>query len=137
MKENSRTAALIRLRPQIPAAEVMDNTHESERFQNQTIRPIIKFQHDLLLAIARNYFARNKNTYFKLVETQRAQYLATMLSKDTAFRNQLLGLVIGLFSTEEYLEYQLKSADLNRRIINIIKKRLLDELVDVPSSAPV
>ena len=38
----------ISIRPQIPTALVNENMTLEEKFQNTTLRPVIKMQHDLL-----------------------------------------------------------------------------------------
>ena len=49
---------LIKLRPEIPQADVNGTMTEIEQFQNTTLRPILKFQNDLL-SIHFSQFARS------------------------------------------------------------------------------
>ncbi|MFT6929852.1 MAG: hypothetical protein ACJAQ7_001336, partial [Sediminicola sp.] len=41
---NTRSTNLLSLRPEIPSARITDDMSKDERFQNQTLRPIIKLQ---------------------------------------------------------------------------------------------
>ena len=51
-----RSQKLLSIRPLISSAKIVQNMTEEERFQNQTLRPILKLQNDLLLASFENYF---------------------------------------------------------------------------------
>ena len=55
---NSRDTYLQSIRPIISSALVKDNMSEDERFQNKTLRPIIKLQNDLFLAVFKNYIRK-------------------------------------------------------------------------------
>ena len=50
------------------------------------------------------------------------------INKNQKFRNLLKGMITGLFTVEEYLEYKKNSSSLNKRMMNIILKRLQDNL---------
>ena len=44
------------------------------------------------------------------------------------FRNSLKGMIIGQFTVEEYLLYIENSSALNKRMMNIVKQRLLNNI---------
>ena len=46
-------------RPLIPDL-INDGTNEMERFQNKTLRPIIKMQHDILIVSFQYYLEKRK-----------------------------------------------------------------------------
>ena len=58
-------------RPKIPSSKTTDVTNEEERFQNQTLRPIIKMQHDLLIAHFKQYMVSKKCVFDKLSDVDR------------------------------------------------------------------
>ena len=99
-----------------------------ERFQNQTLRPIIKFQNDLFLAVFRNYIKKHKNTYFTLKQEEREQYIEKAIQRDIKFRNALKGMVIGQFTLGEYEQYIQNSSALNKRMMNMVIERLKDQM---------
>lgn len=119
-----RDTALLQLRPEIPSAKVTPNMTEEEKFQNQTLRPVIKLQNDLLLEIFRNYVRKHKNVFYDLSIEKRLDYIENAVHKDMKFRNSLKGSVIGQFTLEEYRIYTLNSSALNKRMMNIVKERL-------------
>ena len=99
-----------------------------ERFQNETLRPIIKFQNDLLLASFQNYIVKTKNTFYELRLEKRMDYIANALQKDIKYRNSVKGIIMGQFTVEEYANYIQNSSALNKRIINMVIKRLQDQI---------
>jgi hypothetical protein len=50
------------------------------------------------------------------------------LIKDQKLRNYLKGIVIGHFTLEEYGIYKKQSSELSKRMINMLKERLKDQL---------
>lgn len=124
----TRNENLLNIRPQIFTAQVQKNTSNDERFQNQTIRPIIKLQHDLLIEVFRNYISKHKNVFYELSLQRRLDYIENAIHKDMKFRNSVKGMIIGQFTVDEYKIYTQNSSDLNKRIMNIVKGHLLDNI---------
>lgn len=125
---NERSLKLLEIRPVVGAARVVSNMSEEERFQNQTLRPILKLQNDLLLASFQRYIIRGKNKFHELKIDARLDYIANAIQKDIKFRNSLKGIILGQFTLEEYTVYSLNSSALNKRIMNMAIKRLQDQL---------
>jgi hypothetical protein len=101
---------------------------EEERFQNQTLRPILKLQNDLLLATFSNYIKKMKNTFYELKLENRMNYITKSIQKDIKFRNSLKGMITGQFTIEEYELYIKNSSGLNKRMMNMVIKRLQDQI---------
>lgn len=120
----SRDEALLLLRPEIPSAKVLPGMSADELFQNQTLRPVIKLQNDLLVAVFRNYIRKHKNVFYDLTIEKRLDYIENAIHKDMKFRNSLKGIVIGQFTLQEYEVYITNSSALNKRMMNIVKERL-------------
>jgi len=95
-----------------------------EQFQNKTIRPILKFQNELLIEVFRNYVTKRKNTFYELDLEKRLLYIENAIQKDMKFRNSLKGMVIGQFTVDEYLVYIKNSSALNKRMMNLVRERL-------------
>lgn len=124
----TRNENLLNIRPQILTAQIQKNTSNDERFQNQTIRPIIKLQHDLLIEVFRNYINKHKHVFYELSLQRRIDYIENAIHKDTKFRNSVKGMIIGQFTVEEYKLYTQNSSALNKRIMNIVKNYFLDNI---------
>ena len=124
----NRSELLLNARPIIPSAKVHDNMSFDEAFQNKTLRPIIKMQHDLFIVVFRNYISKRKNVFYDLSMPKQLAYIENAIHKDMKFRNSLKGMIIGQFTTEEYGLYIQNSSALNKRMMNIVKERLLDSI---------
>ncbi|WP_375239935.1 glyoxalase [Aurantibacter sp.] len=131
----TRTNALLSIRPVISSAQLLPNMSAGEYFQNATLRPVIKFQNDLLIASLRNYITKHKNVFYELTLERRQLYIDNAINKDIKFRNALKGIIIGQFTTKEYTSYIKNSSALNKRMMNLVKQRLQDQiqLFDMPN----
>jgi hypothetical protein len=101
---------------------------DEERFQNETIRPILKMQNDLFVLVFKNYILKHKNVFLDLSFDRKSTYIENAIQKDIKFRNSLKGMVIGMFSLEEYQRYILNSSALNKRMMNMLMERLKDQM---------
>jgi hypothetical protein len=107
---------------------IKPRTTEIEGFQNKTIRPIIKMQHDLLLAFLKNYLQKRKVDFSSISEEKKKLKIKSILEKDIQFRNMILGSILGHFSMDEYSHYYSSASEMNKRIINITIQRFQDSL---------
>jgi hypothetical protein len=121
----NRTEELLKLRPKIKTIKDQLDSVDTEMFQNQTIRPILKLQHDLLLAMFHACMAKNKVTLENLEVKEIESKITYLIQKDLAYKNQSIGAVLGQFTNEEYAAYIGDNAVYNRRIISMLKQRIL------------
>ncbi len=110
---------------------VKDNMSAIELFQNQTLRPIIKMQHELLIASFNNYLQQRKIDFLSLTSQKKRSKIRAVFVKDIPYKKFTLGIIIGHFSTEEYQYYCFNSSELNKRIIQIVVQRIQDSLEQV------
>ncbi len=69
----NRTEELLKLRPKIKSIQQDLNTSDLEQFQNDKLRPILKLQHEILLALFQSNLSRNKVLFAELkVEEKRS-----------------------------------------------------------------
>jgi hypothetical protein len=125
---NTRQFNLKSIRPEIASATINDDMSADERFQNLVLRPIIKFQSDLFIEVFKNYIAKHKDVFYNFALEKRMDYIENAVQKDIKFRNSLKGIVIGLFTVEEYLIYIQNSSALNKRMMSIVKERLISNI---------
>ncbi len=121
---NQRNLHLLEMRPEILSARVSPDMSLEEQFQNQTLRPVIKLQADLLLMVFRNYIEKHKNVFYDLSIEKRLDYVEHAIQKDIKFRNSLKGMIIGQFTLEEYGIYIQNSSALNKRMMGIVIERI-------------
>lgn len=119
---------LIALRPNIPTINETAATNTAEQFQNQTLRPILKFQNELLLQVFRAYTVQRKNVFHQLSHPKKLDYMEHSIRKDLKFKNRLLGLIIGHFISEEYTAFLKEEKELTRRLTNLLVQRLQSQI---------
>lgn len=102
-----------------------------ELFQNQTLRPIIKMQHDLLIASFRHYVQKRNLDFLPLSNLKKKSKISAIFIKDIHYKNRILGFIIGQFTIDEYQYYRFNSSELNKRILQIVVQRIQDSLDQV------
>ena len=60
---NQRDHQLKKIRPDYMTTTINDVMSNEERFQNLVLRPIIKFQNDLIINVFKNYVGKHKNVF--------------------------------------------------------------------------
>ena len=99
---------------------------ELEQFQNLCLRPILKFQNDILVS----YFKSNINLISIPESTSELENLVkNRLQKDLITRNTLLGMIIGLLHNEELTIYMSHKNELNKRLVVMLTQRITDNLI--------
>ena len=107
---------------------VTKDSSPEEKFQNETLRPILKFQNDLFIEVFRNYAIKQKGVFFTLSPDKKMNYVENTIQRDIKFRNSLKGIVIGMFTVTEYKEYILNSSNLNKRMMNLLIERIKSQI---------
>lgn len=125
---DTRSEDLLKLRPQIISAKINSEMSIGERFQNITLRPVIKLQNYLLVEAFKNYIRKHKGTFYTLTLEKKLEYIENAIQRDIKFRNSLKGMIIGQFTVEEYLNYIENSSSLNKRMMKMVIERLKDQV---------
>ena len=131
---NDRPNDLRRIRPDIKKTQQFATMGADERFQNETLRPILKLQNPLFIEVFHQYIEKRKGVFYDLGLEKKLAYIENTLIKDQKFRNSVKGMIIGHFTVEEYLQYSSNSSALNKRMMNMVIERLKDQvqLFDAP-----
>jgi len=103
----------------------------SEQIQNDLLRPILKSQNELLIALFRHYLSRYKSNFDNFSPEDKTKYIEHSIRKDLNFRSLLLGTIIGRLTPKEYEAYRMHEEELSRRTINMAIQRLQSQLVNV------
>jgi hypothetical protein len=107
---------------------INNQSSSEEIFQNKTLRPILKMQNDLFIQVFINYAVKQKNVFFSLTPEKKMIYIENVIQRDIKFRNSLKGMIIALFTLDEYAEYIRISSNLNKRMMNMLVERLKSHL---------
>jgi hypothetical protein len=111
-----------------PIGSISDQTSTEESFQNRTLRPILKFQNDLLIASFKNYISTHKNIFYSYSVEKKFAFIENVFQRDSQYRNIAKGMVIGLFTIEEFQEYNRNVSNYNKRMVSMIAERLKSQL---------
>lgn len=134
---SSRDSSLQSIRLEQISNTIKTEMSSEEYFQNTVLRPIIKFQNDLLIAAFLNFSNQYKNVFFNLSTEKKIVYIENALAKDSTFRNSLKNLIVGLFTVEEYNTYSANASALNKRMTGIIKERLISHIQLLTEMGPI
>ncbi|MHA7944159.1 glyoxalase [Formosa sp. 3Alg 14/1] len=135
----TRHNTITAMRPATSYGTLSENMSSDERFQNETLRPVIKFQKDLFIEVLRNYITKHKSMFYDLSTPKKVIFIENAIQKDIKFRNSIKGMIIGQFTVDEYLTYIKNSSALNKRMMNIVKDQLVSniQILDAPLASAV
>jgi hypothetical protein len=110
------------LRPLIETENI--TVTELERFQNEVLRPILKFQHSLLeMEVANNPLI--EKLLKQELTSERKRLLVKGIVAKTDIKYQLLGQITGLLTNSEFQFYYSKKKEIDKRIFAMIIDRVL------------
>ncbi|MBC7844934.1 MAG: glyoxalase [Flavobacterium sp.] len=107
---------------------VTDQSSSDELFQNQVLRPILKLQNDLFVASFINHLGKNRIDFNAFSVEKKLTTIENAIQKDIKFRNALKGMIIALFTSDEYAQYIKNSSSLNKRMMGMLIERLKSQL---------
>lgn len=111
------------IRPIIKGLDLKVPNSVEEKFQNETLRPIIKLQHELLVKFFSSYLRSKKCQFSLLTKLEQDAFIDAAFKRDVTFKAELKGLIIGHFTVIEYTIYCSNTTDFNKRILTMIKQR--------------
>jgi hypothetical protein len=119
-----------KVRPHLPNKILQGNLSQAEEFQNLVLRPVIKMQSELLIAHLTAKLNELMIVWPRLSPSEQREFLKALFSKNQVFKNEIVGMVIGQFSLEEYHLYTTMQRELARRITQIVLNRCIDILIN-------
>ncbi|MEL5994072.1 hypothetical protein [Hymenobacter segetis] len=126
-------AALLALRP-VVVTETTDADGTVGAFLHTTLRPVMKLQNDLLLAVVADFVCDHHIT---LRPTDQHHQLTELLTRNTKLRYTVVGLITGFFTSDEYAFYRQQRSELNRRLLEMAQRRVLVQANEVAAMAIV
>lgn len=107
---------------------ISSQSTSEELFQNEVLRPILKLQNDLFIASFLNNMSKNKIDFNAYSIEKKIAMIENSIQKDIKFRNALKGMIIGLFTIEEFSIYIKNSSNLNKRMMGMLIERLKSQI---------
>ena len=131
-------AALQALRPAVPTetptAEPVPTTVAD--FLHAVLRPVLKLQNPMLLAVVSDFVHDHHVPLARVAPTDQQRLMAELLTRNTKLRYTIVGLVTGLFTTEEFAFYRQHRPELNRRLLELASRRVQDQVPAVLTLVP-
>ena len=115
-------------RPHIASKE-SKKTSDEEQFQNQVIRPILKFQNELFIKLFLSICKTYKINFTEFNSEEKHNYIDHIFKKDFKLRASFIGTVVALFTIEEFEKYSVNQQLYNKRIIQMLTERLKNQIV--------
>ena len=120
-----RKKTIAALRPDIPSIRRLESMTDIEKFQNDVIRPILKYQHDVIVGYAISKAVDRNSKFPNLTTIEKERYLDKVTLKDSKIKQALNGMVIGLITIEEMNKYLAIESEYKRRINTMIRERIV------------
>ena len=124
---NQRDKLIVEIRGE-SLGNVSNQSSSEELFQNEVIRPILNLQNDLFIASFLNFISKYKRDFYTKTVDNKLAIIENAIHKDIKFRNALKGMIIGLFTTDEYAVYIQNSSNLNKRMMNLLIENLKSQV---------
>lgn len=115
-------------RAKLPSEITEEVSSKEELFQNEVVRPIIKTQSDLIKQHVLHQFELMKVKFSALNQLKKEKQLTSLIQQNQQFKRELIGIVIGQYDVDELSRYYTFQKEINRRIVQIIRNRMVDQL---------
>jgi hypothetical protein len=129
MKTSLRDKNIVLLRPKVNSNKNISYKNDIEKFQNIVLRPILKFQNDLLLELFIFEFEKTKTKFDLINNEQKIKLIINNLKYNNKLKQILLGTIIGMFSNKNIAFYKTNYSKINKRIFSMLNDRLIDQLI--------
>ncbi|HKL39409.1 MAG TPA: hypothetical protein VJ894_01960 [Cryomorphaceae bacterium] len=126
---SERDDRLIQLRAEISLGN--ENTVGDKpigTFQNEILRPILKFQNSIILAQFKQYLIKFKPAFNAYNGKVQKNYIDDVMKSDSRIKNSLIATVVSVMTLEEYSYYCDNKNEINKRIVMLLTKRIQDQL---------
>lgn len=111
-------------RPKINVSNRREVHLESELFQNEVLRPILKMQHNIILKTFYNHIEKSSINWTQLNQIKKVKCVNDQLSKNLQIKHLIIGLIVGHFNDLEINQYLSNTKEYNKRIIQMAKQRI-------------
>jgi hypothetical protein len=129
MKISLRDKNIVLLRPKVNSNINISYKNDIEKFQNIVLRPILKFQNELLLNLFIFEFEKTKIKFDLINNQQKIKLIINNLKYNNKLKQILLGTIIGMFSKNDITFYTTNYSKINKRIFSMLSDRLIDQLI--------
>lgn len=125
----NREKQLKNILPSIEGNKPTDSPNEA--FQNDTLRPVLKFQNDLIIQYFENFIAENKIDFALLKYSHKITKVHDLFKTNIQFKQFYLGLIVGYFTKADFVFYSLNKKEVNKRIIAMLIERICSQIESI------
>lgn len=126
-----RDAALVALRPDVPAADPGPAVSPVETFLHATLRPVLKLQNATLLVLVADHVASLVKGFAGFAPDDQRERLAALMRADSRLKRTLVGAVLGLLTADELAFALAHDAEVRRRIVALLAERVVSQADEV------
>ena len=126
---DNRAKLLNSILPVIEGTKYTDNDNES--FQNDVLRPILKFQNEIIILYFQHFILESKIEFNTLKHSHKVTRVHDLFKTNIQFKQFYLGLIVGYFSVEEFRHYSANKKEINKRIIVMLIERICSQLEEI------
>ncbi len=125
-----RDELLRKCRPSIALAYNASVASEELIFQNEVLRPILKFQNDLLVNLFNHELVTRKIDVGGLDEQELRNKINQLLIKDQSIKHKMMGICVAMFTEKELSFYLQHQKSINKRILSMLAERIHDNILN-------
>lgn len=122
----NRSKLIKNLMPHIESKDTTVSINES--FQNEVLRPILKFQNEIIIHYFEHFIVESKIDFHLIKHHLKIAQIHNLFKTNIQFKQFYLGLIVGLFTKEDFLFYTENKKEVNKRIIAMLIERLCSQI---------
>ncbi|UYZ57826.1 hypothetical protein [Hymenobacter latericus] len=124
-------AALAALRPTIDADLGPAPATSADDVLHRALRPILKLHNQRLLQLVADYARDYRLPLGTAAPADCERLLDELLRRNARLQHTLTGMVTGLFTAPEYAFYRRHRPEINRRLLELARQRVLSQAAAV------
>jgi hypothetical protein len=124
----NRDEFLLANRPAIAIENPESITEDLNRFQNFTLRAVLKLQNDVLVRICVDFLQKNYKNFSQQQSLDKVKLLQQALKSNIQLKTLLFGVIAGFLTSEELDFYLQNISEINKRLSAFIFKRVSEQL---------
>jgi hypothetical protein len=107
---------------------LFENSSDTENFQNQVLRSVLKLQNEIYLLLFNDYASQKISDFTSLTIDKKLNFIEQSLQKDNVLRNTFIGMTIGMLTSDEMKIYLSDTKSYNKRIIAMLSERVKSQV---------
>ncbi|WP_304068549.1 hypothetical protein [Pedobacter glucosidilyticus] len=124
----NRDKFLLDNRPAIAIENPESIIEDLSRFQNFTLRAVLKLQNDVLARICVDFLQKNYKNFSQQQSLDKVKLLQQALKSNIQLKTLLFGVIAGFLTSEELDFYLQNTSEINKRLSAFIFKRVSEQL---------